>query len=129
MLPAGDQRDSIRMEALVSSGKISSSLSESLREADADDWIDLVVEVGGVKVAEQPGSDRAAKISARKAAFAQSAKPVAEEIRRLGGEVLGQAWINNTIRARVAKKMIPELTETALVSRLDTPRTIQADLK
>jgi hypothetical protein len=117
------------MEALVSSGKISSSLSESLREADADDWIDLVVEVGGVKVAEQPGSDRAAKISARKAAFAQSAKPVAEEIRRLGGEVLGQAWINNTIRARVAKKMIPELTETALVSRLDTPRTIQADLK
>jgi hypothetical protein len=111
----------------MSSEKISNSLSESLREADADESIDLVVEVGGAGVAEPPGLGRAEKIAARKAAFAQSAEPVAQEIRRLGGEVIGQAWINGSIRARVAKRMIPALSEESRVTRLDRPRIIQAD--
>jgi hypothetical protein len=50
-------------------------------------------------------------------------------IRRLGGEVTGLAWINGSLSARVAKTVVPALSNEAFVARLDLPRTIQSDVK
>jgi hypothetical protein len=114
---------------IASPEKISQSLAESLQGADAQDWIDLIVELEQPRAAELPGSSRAEKIAALKEDFARRAEPVAERIRRMGGEVTGQAWINSSLRARVAKKMVAGLSDEAHVIRLDLPHLIQAESK
>jgi hypothetical protein len=73
-------------------------------------------------------TSRAEKIAAHKKLFARQAKPVVDEIRRLGGEVTGEAWINGSLRIRLARKMVPMLSEQDQVARLDLPHAIQADV-
>src|SRR5712691_10563265 len=106
-------------------GKISQPLAESL--AKPGEMVEVIVEIVAPQAADAPGSSQAEKIAARKSTFSQQADPVSEAIRRMGGEVTGQAWINGCIRARVAKKAVPALSDEAQVARIDLPRTIQAD--
>ena len=111
----------------MSSGKISSLLSESLRGADSDALVDVVIELDEAAAMDHAGASRTEKIAARKAAFNETAAPMTDRIRRLGGEVIGQAWINHVIRARVPKKVIPSLSEELGVKRLDSPRALAPD--
>src|SRR5260370_32826070 len=98
--------------------KVSQPLAESLRKQESNDLLDVIVEIAAPLADDVPGSSQAEKIAARKATFAQQAQPVSDRIRRLGGEVTGQAWINGCLRARVAKNAVPALSDEALVARL-----------
>jgi hypothetical protein len=111
----------------MESEKISQPLAESLRDPHGDDWLDVIVELGAPEVTHDPLVSRAAHISACKEAFARHAGPVVDRIRTLGGEVTDQAWINGSLRARLAKNMVPALSSENLVTRLDLPRGLKAD--
>ncbi len=114
---------------LMIAEKISQPLAESLRNQESDDLMDVIVEIAAPPADDAPGSSQAEKIASRKAAFAQQAQPVSDKIRRLGGELTGQAWINGSLRARVTKNAVPALSDEALAARLDLPRMLQADVK
>ncbi len=108
--------------------KISPPLSEFLKETSGEDWLDLVVELTEPAEADVATSSGGAKIAARKEQFARQAKPVSDQIRRMGGEVTGEAWINGSLRVRLAKKMIPVLSKERLVARLDLPHKIHPEI-
>lgn len=112
----------------MSTEKISPPLLESLQQTEGDDWLDLIVELAPEGDMSASVTSRAEKIAARKKQFARQAKPVADEIRRLGGEVTGEAWINGSLRIRLAKKMVPMLLHQDQVARLDLPHAIQAEI-
>lgn len=111
------------------SDKISRSLAVSLEGSGPEDWLDLIVEVGTPAPQEVSGSCRAEKIASLKDAFARRAGPVMDRIRCLGGEVTEQAWINGSLRARMLKRTIPDLSEESSVARLDLPHKILAEAK
>lgn len=112
----------------MESGKISPPLAESLQDTRGDGWLDVIVELGEPAVPVDPKASRPANISARKEAFARHAEPIVERIRSLGGEVTGQAWINGSLRARLSRNMVPALSSESLITRLDLPRTLKADV-
>lgn len=114
-------------EAVMSLNKLSQDLNESLRGRTGEDFVDVVVEIAGRPPMESPSTSRAQRIAARKEAFERRVAPVAEQIRQLGGEVSGQAWINCSVRARVPKRGLASLSESAEVSRIDLPHKIEAE--
>ena len=111
----------------MSSEKVSPQLTASLKQTGEEGLVDLIVELADPPATKTDTDERTHQIAARKEAFSKHAEPVAEQIRRMGGEVTDQAWINSSMRARVSKKMIAALSEAPQVKRLDLPRAIKAD--
>ena len=111
----------------MSARKITDELAKSLAGGHGEDWLELVVELEAPPSADVAGASRADKIAARKEAFALVAGPLAEHIRGLGGEVTGEVWLNNSMRARVAKRMAPALSANESVKMLDLPRQLKVD--
>jgi hypothetical protein len=56
-----------------------------------------------------------------KESFNAQATPLEESIASLGGKVLGKAWINRTIHARVPAKAVSELARAGSIAAVDTP--------
>ena len=103
--------------------KLSPKLTEALQNSSAEGSLDVVVELHEPEPAAPAGTGRAEQIAARKEAFSIGADAIAGKILSLGGEVTGQAWINNTMRARLTKKMVSTLSEAPNVKALQ----LQAD--
>lgn len=100
--------------------KLSPALEARAAESPApDELIDVVVELEPVADASDAGALRAA--------FDRSAAPVLDAIRAAGGEVLGQAWINQTVRARVPAERLEDVAGLAPVMVVDVPHRIEPD--
>lgn len=94
---------------------------ESRAESKADDaLLDVIVELAG------PPAQRAT-VDAAKAAFRETAEPVAQAITGLGGEVQGEAWINSTLKARIPALGLRDLSNIEAVAALDVPHRITPD--
>lgn len=105
--------------------KLKSELAEQLEKMNASDLLDVILELH--PQAEPPAAEPASRselIAARKDAFNQSVGPIEEEVRKLGGEVTGRAWINQTVRARVPAEGVKELSKHEKVAALDLPHPI-----
>ena len=106
--------------ARVGDTKLSPALQSRAAESPAPDaLIDVVVEL-------EPATG-AADAGALRAAFDRSAAPVLEAIGEAGGEVLGQAWINQTVRARVPAERLEDVAGLAPVMAVDVPHRIEPD--
>jgi len=108
--------------------KISPPLAEQLKESAGGNRLDVIVELAQPAAHDAPEASRAARIAARKEAFAQTAGPVESLIHRLGGEVTDRAWINGVLRARLDKDAISALSAHRAVTRLDSPHRLKADV-
>ena len=71
---------------------------------------------------------RGEAIALRKEAFSHDVVPVEEAVTKVGGEVVGHAWINQTVRARVPAHGLEQLSELDEVAVLDVPHTLQAEV-
>jgi len=111
----------------MANNKLSPKLTEALQNFNPEGPLDVVLELQEPVPVASAGTGRAEQIAARKEAFSKGADAVAGQILSLGGEVTGQAWINNTMRARLTKKMVSALSEVPHVKALDLPRQLQAD--
>jgi hypothetical protein len=98
----------------VADPKITPELESRAREEDDDALVEVVVELA------EPSSEQAS-MDELKAAFRESAEPVAEAIAGLGGEVQGEAWINRTLKARVPARGLSDLSNIETVAALDVP--------
>ena len=105
----------------VSERKITSTLSQRLDSAAADELVDVVIELApmGDPQSSAPHSE---KISARKTRFLADIEPVEKLIADHGGEVVGRAWINKTLHARIPAKAVYSLTQADEIASIDLPR-------
>lgn len=111
-------------------GKISPTLAESMQCVTGDDMLDVVVELPVPKTADVSGASRADRISSLKETFTKQAEPLVQQIRSMGGEITDEpAWINGSLRARVAKDSIPALTDHKEVRLIDLSRPISLDAR
>jgi hypothetical protein len=108
--------------------KVTSALASQIEEADDDGLLDVVVELDEPETpAPVPRADRRAAMEAMKEKFDADAEPVQRSIRSCGGEVIGAAWINRTLRARVPARSIAKLSEEARVAAVDVPRPLEPE--
>ena len=95
-------------------------LASLVEAAETDRLLDVIVELEA-----EPWGDRNDEDLGEW--FERVAELVATEIRQLGGEVTGAAWINQTLRARLPATRVRELSKRAHVRALDVPRPITLD--
>ena len=111
------------------SNKISEKLTEQLKGMSASDLLDVIIELHPHDESAAAAStlSRNEKVAALKDAYTRNAAPIEEAVRKIGGEVTGHAWINQTVRARVPADRVRELSEHERVAVLDAPHPIEAE--
>lgn len=112
----------------MDAAKLTPDLATRLAQADADDVLEVILELG--PQSEPPAAapqSREEQIALRKEAFNHYAAPVEEAIHEAGGEVAGRAWLNQTVKARVPAQGIEQLSELEKVAALDVPHRLQPD--
>lgn len=109
-------------------GKVTSDLATLVNETDEDSLIDVVVELeSGFRDSLTIGGDRRLAMEQLRERFDELAEPVARVITSSGGELLGAAWINGTLRARVPVSSIPEISDEESVATVDIPHVLEAE--
>jgi len=112
----------------MKAAKLQPNLKAQLTEAAATEVLDVVLELRSqAEPAAGAPQSRSEQIALRREAFSHDAVPVEEAVREVGGEVLGRAWINQTVRARVPAEGVEQLSELDQVETLDVPRRLEAD--
>ena len=108
--------------------KLTEQLSEVLQSKDASDLVDIIVELyrTGKNEAEIPQT-RNERIAHLKEAFNRKIGPLEGTIKSIGGEIRGQAWINQTLQVRVPADKVCLLSEHDEVAKLDVPHPIVRD--
>jgi hypothetical protein len=113
-------------------GKMRSILAEQLKKVDPSDLLEIILELYPPAESASTGAtemqSRSEKIAAKKEAFSRNVRPVEEAIRKVGGEITGLAWINQTVRARVPAQGVKELSQHEKVAALDIPHPIKSDV-
>jgi hypothetical protein len=104
----------------MSDEKLTDALLDRARDARADALVDVVIELRRERTRGGDPADR-------KARFEREASPVEAAVADAGGAVLGRAWINATVRARVPARALARLSEIGAVERIDTPRRIEPE--
>ncbi len=109
--------------------KLTTPLAKQLEEAGASDLLEIILELRpqAESATAQGKQSRSEKIAALKDAFSREMTPIEEAVRKVGGEVTGRAWINQTVRARVPAQRVKELSEYEKIVTLDIPHPIKSD--
>lgn len=108
--------------------KASSELGKRANAAAEHELLDVVVELTPPASAQETGHlSRAEKIAAKKSAFRETAKPLADLIASRGGQVTDEAWLNNTLRAKVPVRCLTALGAADEVSALDVAAKIERE--
>lgn len=108
-----------------SAGKVSPRLVEQLESTEPAGLVEVVVELEPKSV--PPGQSRASRMAAMRQDFEREAAPVSRRIEAAGGQVLGSAWINQTIRGRIPAGEVLEVAEEASVRAIDLPAALEPD--
>ena len=100
--------------------KLSADLRGRLAEAGDEAFLDVVVEL-------EHDTAPAGSMPEAKRAFVERVRPIESVINDAGGEVLGAAWINSTVRARVPAAHLQRLTGLDSVAGVGVPRRLKLD--
>lgn len=112
----------------MTASKLSPTLVSKVETAHADDLVDVVLELQPADPAIAAGArSRSEKIAAHQEAFSRRSEPVESAIRQVGGEVIGSAWVNRTVRARVPARGLSHLSDLEPVAVLDVPHKLEPD--
>lgn len=99
---------------------VTPELEQLAGSQEADDMLDIVVELEQDPAAAQ-------SVEQMQESFGRMKEPVDRTISELGGTVMGEAWINHTLRARIPARGLPDLSQVATVWALDVPHKLEAD--
>jgi hypothetical protein len=105
-------------------GKVSARLSERLHAEPALETVEVIVELRPLRPADT--GSRKDRIAALRDEFELEAAPVADRIAEVGGEVLGTAWINQTVRGRIPPSAVERVAAADAVISIDLPRPLEA---
>ncbi len=107
--------------------KVSSALEADVERHGSGEPIDVVVELTPTPSPASASGSRGERIAQARTAFERQADAVRRMIVDAGGEVLGSAWINQTLRTRLPKQLLEQLALDERVARLDVTRAITAE--
>jgi hypothetical protein len=112
--------------------KVSEQLSELLQSKEPSDYVDVIVELHQTDEDEASGQGgapltRNERITQSKDRFDRRIVPLQETIRKIGGEITGQAWINETLRVRVPADKVKLLSDDDDVAKVDIPHPLTRD--
>jgi hypothetical protein len=102
--------------------KLTSGMAERVAHAGGGVRLDVIVELQPFTLPDS--GTREARIAWLRTRFDEEARPVLAAIHAAGGEVLGTAWINHTLRARLPVESVTALAELPEVFRIDVPRAL-----
>lgn len=105
-------------------GKVTARLSERLGSEPAVDTVEVIVELRPLRPAGT--GTRKDRIAALRDEFDVEVRPVADRIAEVGGEVLGTAWINQTVRGRIPSSAVERVAAVDAVVSIDLPRPLEA---
>lgn len=124
----GRRSASATLEPGMSEPKVSPRLARTLEESHDEAIVELVIELEAPAPPTGPATLSAGdRIGALKSAFYSAVQPVERGIREAGGETVGHAWINQTVKARVPKAAVPALSGLETVRRLDLTDRIEPE--
>jgi hypothetical protein len=107
---------------------VTSQLQKDLLTKADDDLVDVVIELSPpASPAPSSGMSRAERAVALKQRFTQAAEPVEQRIRSVGGRVVEQAWINQTLRAQVPAGKVDQVVDADEVASIDRPERLTRD--
>jgi hypothetical protein len=116
------------------SAKITPALRSRLDAGDPAEMLDVIVEFSPAQSGAASDSGgvnetlgRSEKIAAQKREFTEVATPVEQLVTDLGGEVMGRAWLNGTLEARLRASRVRDLTTAPGVRTLDVPHRLSRD--
>jgi hypothetical protein len=89
-------------------------------DSDGHQLLDIIVELA-------PDTQNARTAPQLEESFERTAEPVATAISELGGELVGKAWLNRTLRARVPAQHLRDLMQLDEVTSLDVPHRVTPD--
>ena len=112
----------------MNAAKMTPDLKSQLTQTDAAEVLEVVLELHSQSQEGTAARSRGEAIALRKEAFGHDVVPVEETVNEVGGEVVGNAWINQTVRARVPVHGLERLSELDEVAVLDVPRALQAEV-
>ena len=111
--------------------KWTDKLAEHVEKTGVGDMLEIIVELDptrGQKIISGSGEisrqDRIAKLQED---FAEQSAAVAAKIAEAGGEILGEAWINKTLKVRVPAENIGQISDDDEVAAVDLPEKIEAE--
>ncbi len=108
--------------------KATPELGAQIQEAGDDDFIDVIVElIPSDAPEEMAAQSRTEKMAAQKLAFSHATRPLRELIASDGGEITGEAWINNSLRARVRARTLRALGDALPVAAIDVARRLSRE--
>jgi len=108
--------------------KITRNLQEALDQNTWGQAIEVVIELENVRDAvSAAGLSRTEAIARKKEQFEDSLKPVAQLIKEKGGDILGAAWINQTVKARVSTHCLEDLSNVQAVQSIDVPHSLSSE--
>jgi hypothetical protein len=99
--------------------KITNELESRLRQRKGD-VLDVIVEL-------VPDSAAPSSPPEMRAAFERELAPVSDEISRCGGSVVGSAWLNRTLHAKVPAAKVAKLRDLREVAVLDVPHALEPE--
>jgi hypothetical protein len=116
---------------MESQKKLTSKLEELLENTSKTEMLDIIVELDQEAsreiLSQTKALPRQERISALQKSFDQNSKSIETAITKAGGEVMGKAWINQTLKARVPVESVKEISEHEEVAAVDIPQQIEAD--
>jgi hypothetical protein len=111
--------------------KWTDKLAEHVEKTGVGDMLEIIVELDpsrGQEIISGSGEmsrqDRIAKLQED---FADQAAAVTSKIVEAGGEILGEAWINKTLKVRVPVESIGGISDDDEVTAVDLPEKIEAE--
>ncbi|MFL5386034.1 MAG: hypothetical protein ACJ8GN_26260 [Longimicrobiaceae bacterium] len=102
--------------------KLTSGMAERLAHAGGGERLDAIVELQ--PLTPLASGTREARIAWLRTRFDEEARRVQAAIQATGGEVLGAAWINQTLRTRLPAESFAALVELPEVFRIDVPHAL-----
>lgn len=112
----------------MTTDKITNNLKSFLERGQPLNDIEVVIELMPIQAGTEPENvSRTQKIAFYKQTFMEELKPVADAILNRGGNILGSAWLNQTIKAKVPAGSIEELALLKEVNAIDLPHRLTHD--
>lgn len=102
--------------------EVHSRLRDAIEHAGAEERFLVILELPPIKV--EPRGTRAERIARTEAVFRATAEPVKSVVESLGGEVIGEAWINSTLKCRVPAAALRVLAERDDIKKIDLPHSL-----
>lgn len=89
--------------------------------------MDVVIELPPKRSEGLPPGSRAAQIDYLKAIFDEASTPVRDQVEAVGGSVVDEAWINQTLRAQIPAGSLDTLSDALEGCTIDVPHAIEPE--